>query len=922
MTDSAPQLHFLGWDRPFLASVAAWLQDHFGGDLSGVLVALPGGRATRRLQDRLAELLPGAALPPEVLTAGVLSDRLLRLERPAAGRLPRTLAWAQALRAMPPTALAPLFPHPPGAGDAEAWLALGGRLRSLHGELAAEGLGFAAVRDRLDGAGGAAEQARWEALAAVQERYRAALGEAGLADPHEARLEAAAAGRVAPPRAVVLAGVTDRSVLLLRCLEAAGAPVHALVFAPRQHAGWFDAWGFARAEPWQDPRARLPLAQSCWKVVGPPREQAEAAVRAVHAWGSRFAPEDISLGLGQDELAPALAQAFGSRGVPCRHAAGRPLARTRPARLLQAAAAFLEDDRFASFAALARHPDLGPRLVHHGRDGSLIEDLDRYAEEHLPAHVRLPLPGTGEREDTVRAALDTLRDQLGSLTGPPRPLPEWSGPVAEWLDVLYGEQRFLPDEEEARGTAAALERLGQLLQAWRELPPSLALQHPLSAAAALRLLVRELESAAVPPPPDDAALEMLGWLELAHDDAPALVLTGFQEGAVPQAPPRDPFLSAPLRQQLGLPGDAERLARDAVALSAILASREEVCLVSGRRSVDGEPLLPSRLAFLCEDEELPARVADAFRELDGAAPSAEDELAAAVELPRRDAPVVLDEIPVTAFRAWLDSPYLYYLERLLRLRSRDDSALELDPLQFGVLAHGVLEAFGRGEQRHAPDEGAVRRELDRLLDRDVAERFGDAPLPAVRLQVEQLRHRLHRFAAWQADQVRQGWRIAKVEHPFSRADVLEPADGPVTLVGKVDRIDRHVNGRWRLLDYKTGDAVPDPEKAHRKKDAWTDLQLPLYAWLAAGELEPELAPEQIQLGYVALSGDPAAEVLALAPWNGQLLDEARDRAGAVVDEIRAGGFFVPPAQAPRDPLFAAICDRGLGGDDPEEEAEA
>src|SRR5206468_2476033 len=64
-----------------------------------------------------------------------------------------------------------------------------------------------------------------------------------------------------------------------------------------------------------------------------------------------------------------------------------------------------------------------------------------------------------------------------------------------------------------------------------------------------------------------------------------------------------------VRAALGLPGDAERLARDVHAACVILATRERRVFVSARRSAEGDPLAPSRLAFHRPASEVPARVA-------------------------------------------------------------------------------------------------------------------------------------------------------------------------------------------------------------------------------------------------------------------------------------------------------------------------
>jgi len=918
-----PDRVYLGWDRPFLEAAAEWLLGCYGADFEGVVIALPGRRAARRLQDRLALSAPAGFRPPEILTAGALSDRLLRLPGRPADRLCRTLAWAEALRRLPARELAPLVPHPPPAEDFDSWWALAARLRGLHGELAAEGWSFRRVLEALDPACGPEELARWRALAAAQEAFRRALEGVSLADPHERRLRAAAEGTCQPAREVVLAGVVDAPALLRSALSAAAAPTTALVFAPAERAAWFDEAGLARREPWQQEDILLPLERGDWEVCEGPGEQADAVARAIASWDGAFGPEAVTVGLGQEELAPLLARRLGELGVDSRHASGTPVAATRPARLLQALAAFLDGQRFSHLAALVRHPDLERALRRNTAPAPLPDAaaLDAYAAEHLPDRASRVLPGAPRLAGPAAALVRATYELLGPLAdAAPRPLRVWAAPIAELLESLYGDRPLRPDDDSDRLLQGALEALGEALRRVHAVPDSLSAAAPLDAAGALRLLLRETAAAAVPPASGERAVELLGWLELAHDDAPALVVAGFQDGSIPEAVHGDPFLPDPLRARLGLPDNALRLARDAVALATMLHSKQRLALVSGRRSGENEPLMPSRLAFFVPEAELPERVRSAFREF----PAGDDEGSGAVPpqppRPRRLPLEPLESIRVTDFRAYLASPYGYYLERQLRLRSADDRASELDPLAFGTLAHEVLEAFGRGDARDSSAPEEVRAALEEELRSCARQRFGDRPLPAVRLQLEQLRFRLGRFAAWQARQAGSGWRIHAVEASPEPAPALLVDEQPVQLIGKIDRIDFHPQKGWRLLDYKTGDQVKTPERSHRRKDRWIDLQLPLYAALApALGVDGTLADGRLGLGYLALPQAAEPETLLLASWEEEDLDQAMVAAHQVVREIRAGELFELGGEPPRDPQIAAIAGIGLIGDEDEEE---
>jgi ATP-dependent helicase/nuclease subunit B len=258
---------------------------------------------------------------------------------------------------------------------------------------------------------------------------------------------------------------------------------------------------------------------------------------------------------------------------------------------------------------------------------------------------------------------------------------------------------------------------------------------------------------------------------------------------------------------------------------------------------------------------------------------------------------------------------------------------------FGSVAHEVLQRWGAQEVTDPTLEaGAIAAALDRELDEEVARRFRRDPLPAVRIQAEQLRARLHRFAEWQAARAAEGWRIAHVEGGGSVTTGLEVDGEAITLSGRIDRIDRHPpSGAWQVLDYKTGDAATDPEKAHRKgrtlPKEWIDLQLPLYRELLpkvvgadGSPLIPAGSLAEVEYGFVLLPRDLDRIGCAMADWGAADLDEAVEVARDCVRLLRGGRYaFDPDRSAPFESggLAALLGRRQLLGatDDEGEEGE-
>lgn len=941
---SAPSRRvFLGWGEPFLPRVAQRLLEEHEKDLAHLVVALPGSRAARVLLEHFARIAGPELVPPRVVTQGELVDALVRVERPVASRLARTLAWSRALRALPRADLEALVAKPPES--ASEWLRLAEVVRALHGELAPEGLSFVDVArrgEKLDWTEG--EARRWSALVRAQTHWRELLERAGVCDPHEGRSAAIEAGRVETTQRFVLAGVADMNRLLRRALERIGDRATILVFAPEEEAAAFDALGTLVTAAWTKRALELPTDR--WHVADRPAEQAEVAVECVARWNGRFAPEDVVIGVADDEVVPALERRFAEESILARPAAGIAFEGTRVERALALAGELLATRSFAAWAAFVRQPDvervLRDALGAKARAPAAL--LDDYRMEHLPAalpeeflsgaddlrelarraaeseHPALPC-----RRELLQALLAATRALFGAAwDGHGRPVADWTAPIRAFLAAVFAEPLHANVNEDHRVIARALSIAADALAELDALPRELA-NEPVSASAAIELVLAAARGQGLParsPAPGEAVVELCGWLELALDDAPAMVVTGFNEGRVPHSTTRDPFLPERLRAELGLAHSDDRLARDAYAARVLLESRKELDCVSGRRTRDGDPLLPSRLVFHGPADAAPARVRR-FYEVKPRPAIPTGRAAPARELPRGPAKPVIERISVSAFRAYLDSPYLYYLEHVLRLGAVNDRARELDPLQYGSLAHDVLADVGGDATASAlEDERALAAFLRERLERRAAARYGDRAQPAVALQIERMQHRFDLFAAKEVARRREGWRVHAVECSPEEHVLLDVDGAPIALVGRIDRIDVRGAGKERefaVLDYKTGDKAKEPDKAHRSRGAWRDLQLPLYTLIA----KALGATNVTQLGYYALGKDAANCGVKLAAWTPAEIDAAIVRAKDVIRAIRLGEFWDLGRGVGDDPILCAIVGKGLIAEDepPEDNGE-
>ena len=890
--------------------------------LAHVLVAVPGARAGRTLLGLMsaaaAERGFKGFFPPRVLTQGRLVDELLQTSAPSADRATRTLAWERALHRADVDVLSKLVAQVPPRSDRSAWWRIAEGLRTVHAELAIEGYDFQGVRDLLgsDRAGGAvpaSELRRWEALATVQDAWRTELEGLGQLDPHEGRFAALTSGAVDRSAEVVLVGIVDISGILRRALTELETPPQALIFADEADSAGFDEFGALRTEAWTSRNVALPLDR--WRVVRTPEDQARLTVAVAASSEGLEHAGDLVIGVADDEVVPYLVRRLDAVNVRARDAAGTRFGLTAPARLLAELRLFLETRSSASLVALVRHPDL-ERVLASMVDFDPVLRLDDYRPEHLPRRFNLQesdVPDEARRRRDIAPLMEALDRLLGPLvSNAPRSMARAVDDLRETLSAIYSDHPLMEENvdpgqaEEARVLRASLEGTAAALMTLESTPPAIA--GDASPAAAIGLLLRVGEAEVmVPPSPvpaGQASVELLGWLELLLDSAPHMVVTGFNEGRVPASSEGDSFLPDRVRGLLGLEDDERRTARDIYITGALLASRgENVTFVSGRQTRDGDPIFPTRLAFLCDPEEAGARVdhalaPEAFAPVERSTEDVDDEFPPYIL--DRPAPTTL---AVTAFKAYMESPALFHVRRILRAESVDDRLGEMDPRRFGTFTHEVLENFAKSKFKDSEDEAVIYRFLEKEVMRQRKRFFPDEVLPAVPLQVEQLKLRMKSFAKWQAATAEQGWRIRAVEwspnadgEGDNRGCVALPMEGgePVWVKGKIDRIDQHVDGQWRVIDYKTSHKSKEPDKVHRKENRkegtteWLDLQLPLYAHMTqelTGNLEK--GAKVPELGYLNLPGNGTAVELKLVPgWDHAVIADALKSARDVAQRIR------------------------------------
>ncbi len=348
-------------------------------------------------------------------------------------------------------------------------------------------------------------------------------------------------------------------------------------------------------------------------------------------------------------------------------------------------------------------------------------------------------------------------------------------------------------------------------------------------------------------------LAIRGTLEARLLGADRIVLGGLNEGTWPDDGDRDPWLSAAMREALGLPSHQRRVGLAAHDFAQAFAA-EEIFLTRATR-VEGTPTVPSRWLLRLET----ARVGEAIdlgrsasRPISWQAALDRPAASASMPPPEPRPPVAARprSLSATQIETLFRDPYAIYARHILGLRTLDPIDADPGGAELGSFVHDALDRFLERPDGPFPDNA-----LSLLLEtgRQCLGRLGTRPgvlgfwWP-----------RFERAAAWfvETERARRPG-VAQTVTEISGEMTLPAPAGAFRLTARADRIDQLADGTLVVIDYKTG-ALP------AKKDivAGISPQLVIEAAIAeAGGFEG-LPPRTVsEIAYWRISGgDPPGEI--------------------------------------------------------------
>jgi ATP-dependent helicase/nuclease subunit B len=383
-----------------------------------------------------------------------------------------------------------------------------------------------------------------------------------------------------------------------------------------------------------------------------------------------------------------------------------------------------------------------------------------------------------------------------------------------------------------------------------------------------------------------AHLRIYGQLEARLTESDRVILGGLVEGVWPPAPRNDPWLSRPMRHELGLDLPERRIGLSAHDFAQLLGADDVI--LSHAAKVGGAPSVASRFLHRLEAVAGEARW-DAAKTAGGKYIHFANELDRPEKVepmpqpmpkpPRAARPLKLS---VTAIEDWLRDPYTIYAKHILRLEPLDPVDMPLSAADRGSAIHDALGDFTQTHKTSLPDDPA-----------SVLRRIGEkhfAPLmdrPEARALWWP---RFLRIASWFA-----GWETERRLNVRSidaeiRGEIPIRLDNGRTfhLSARADRIEHRTDRTYAILDYKTG-APPTGKQVRMGLSPQLTLEA---AILREGGFEGIAAGASVsELLYVRLSGNnpPGKSILLELKVNKgdapQFPDDAADEARRKLEEL-------------------------------------
>lgn len=404
---------------------------------------------------------------------------------------------------------------------------------------------------------------------------------------------------------------------------------------------------------------------------------------------------------------------------------------------------------------------------------------------------------------------------------------------------------------------------------------------------------------------EEAGIQILGLIESRGLSFDRLYVPGLSAENLPMPVRPFPFLD-PTERVLIQGGTAEsQYSFASTAFNHLLAASSHITLLRPEYR-DIEPIPPSPF---CPDSGERA-VADLWHAPDAVWARAEwlqkgkkglEKPSEAPLDPSLEGEILPTSISVSQLETALTCPFKFLAEAVIKLTPLEPIIDGIPPQERGKRLHQALSRFTRRCREKTGiselNETALKTLLAEALHHVLSDVAAD-PLWAVEQRLwlggeDPIPGILTQWLLLELARIKDGWSWLAEETSFEN---LSDPEWPFTLKGRIDRIDRHVDGEIFLWDYKSGRI---PSKKHIFDDCVAP-QLPAYMAAAQSGLIPALAGghnNALSSGFITIGSLLKVAHKVLAPpqknWN-DFLEQWRRSIALLGDRLKSGDYQAHP----------------------------
>ncbi|MCK5852667.1 PD-(D/E)XK nuclease family protein [bacterium] len=873
------------FDQPFLQKTADLILDIYSGnnyfDLSELTIILSSKRSQRRLLEILSEKCTNKNIllsPPIFLTpksfCKVFAEQFVNI--PLASTIEQTIAWVNAAGKCEEAINSILVKNNKSPQERD-FFRVAQLIMPLHKTLSGENLSIDQISKSSLIEDFEEEKKRWSAIAEIEKEYHNELESNNLIDPYKAILKAVNTAETNPKpifNNLFVVNVVDSFNLFGKALKTQNENMTIISYGDKEY---FDDLGFLKTKNPKLENDFINFQINSIRFLNSPNEQADEILNIIGDHTENRGYGDFVISAPDSQTHRPMVQVLESASINCHNAAGISFKETEIGCLLSSLANCLEKDgcEIESFFEFINHPLIENLIIRNFKINSieLYNKLSNKIFRKVCKHkIEIIEEKTfhffsDEKYPLVKQIPEFIFKEIISPLSAKAKIIDWPTKINTVFKKIFSAQFVLPNNINISVHQDALDKWMQLSDEivssripWKE---------NCDAKTSILRFLSLLKNTALIPKSTGPVIDITGWLEIALDDSPIIIVAGFNEGIVPEKFSADPFLPNSLREKLNLPNYNSRFLRDKYLTKCITEKTGNSYFIAGRRSAENDPLKPGKILF-CQDFENQAKILKQFY-----APEKNEQKnnelgtqsiknaecnqhfgsintlqqTTPLELPKEFKLNIdfLNSLSVSAINDYLTCPFKFYLKRIQKIYAPDVFSNELEGVDIGNIIHHIIYKnieFIHSEENDDTTAQVLIEDLNNIL----IELYGEPLNPIIQIQRENLVRRLEAFVP-AFREIFNGWEIMKNRENTKMAEYtifpeLEIAGEKVKIKGVVDLIEKNNENIFRIIDFKTGSKAKRKNDVFAsKKEQWKDIQLILYAlWFSQKYgFEPEIA---------------------------------------------------------------------------------